>query len=174
MFSIELLFDELDTLSRGRPVFLPRRGYCVEQLKSVVRPLSVCPSVCWNHFLSQKSAASRAVMDVSWVQKRSQMDQITKNNPKKRSFTGGNGCFVDQILITKLHKSPFGATLPCRCYLVEILCSVVLLSKSHFLQTMHRQKMTFLYFLWNANFVIFWRLECKRSPKKRHELSHVS
>ena len=65
-------------------MFLPRRGYCVEELKFYVRPLSdVCPSdVCCNHFLNQKSAASRAVFDVSWVQKWSKSDHSLKMNQK--------------------------------------------------------------------------------------------
>ena len=65
---------------------LPRRGYCVEELKFYVRPLSdvwcLSDDVCCNHFLNQKSAASRAVFDVSWVQKWSKSDHSLKMNQK--------------------------------------------------------------------------------------------
>ena len=98
-------------------VFAPKgllcRGvqfFCSSFVCLSVRP-SVRPSVCCNHFLIQKSAASRAVFDVSWVQKRSKSDHITENEPKKRSFTGDNRCFAAPKIE---HKSHFGATLALR------------------------------------------------------------
>ena len=55
----------------------------------------------------------------------------------------------------------------------EALCSMVLWSKSHFFQTMHRQKMVFLDFLCYGDFVTFSGLECKTFGKNRHQISVI-
>ena len=62
-------------------------------------------------------------MDVSRVQKVIKMGHCHKMIPKKRAFTGDIGRFEDpKVVIAKIwvarHRSPFGATLPCGCYLV--------------------------------------------------------